>query len=79
MSNFPVEIVACLCYLPNKTFFWAVAIVLSFLLHRGVILSGKSHHQYLRQFRMTSDSTGLATVPVYRESGSTRFSSMFCS
>jgi hypothetical protein len=53
--------------------------VVYFFMYRNAILSENSHHSSLRTFRMTGGSAALAVFPCGHESGSTRFSSAYCS
>jgi hypothetical protein len=48
-------------------------------MYMDVILSDNSSDSSFRPVRVTADSTSLAAVPVCQESGSTRFSPLYCS
>jgi hypothetical protein len=52
--------------------------VMNYTKYRYIILSDNSR-QSVTTYHVTADSTSFAAVPVRRESGSTRFSPLYCS
>jgi len=55
-----------------------VAVCLTILIKSHITLSKNSHNSSLRPFRVKADSVKFAAIPVRRESGSKRYSSMDC-